>query len=287
MRLIELTKYAANCWSALIVGCTLWLTAATPLQAQAENSPLASETPPAGMLRFPAISADYIAFGYATQLWIVPREGGVAKPVAFPRGSALQAAFSPDGQWIAFIANYDGQRDIYAIPVQGGVPRRLTTHPGGKNLHTWTRCGSGVVYSTSAFAGSGRVSELYIAPLEPGLPQRMPVAYGVNATFSPDGDSIAFMTHTRDFRTWKRYRGGMATDIWTLNLETSESARITDWEGTDTLPMWQGDNIYYLSDEGSPYRLNVWRFNVTTGERSQILFSPSNDVRFPFIGTRT
>lgn len=246
-----------------------------------------TQRPPAGMLRHPAISAEYIAFGYATQLWIAPRDGGIARPVASPAGSALFPAFSPDGRHIAFLANYDGQRDIHVIPTEGGVPRRLTTHPGQKHIHGWSRDGESVVYSTTFFSGNGRYAELFKVAATGGTPEKLPVPYGVNATFSPDGREMAYMPHSRDFRTWKRYAGGRASNLWIFHLEDHTSEQITTWEGTDTLPMWHGDAVYFLSDKDEPWRLNIWRLDRTTGARERITDFAQHDVRFPSLGPGT
>jgi tricorn protease len=242
------------------------------------------ERPPAGMLRFPAIGPEYIAFSYATQLWIVPREGGEARAVAFPEASVVTPAFSPDGSQLAFVTNFDGQRDIFVMPTEGGVPRRVTTHPGDKRLSGWTPDGTHLVYSTSFFTGQNRAPELYKVPATGGQPVKLPVPYGENASFSADGRRMAYMPHARDLATWKRYAGGQAPHIWIFDLETFASQQITHWEGTDTFPMWHGDAIYYLSDEDPPWRLNIWRFDVATGERERLTHFAEHDVRFPSLG---
>ncbi len=257
------------------------LFAATPHFAHADED---TQRPPAGMLRYPAVSADFIAFGYATQLWIVPREGGLARPVAAPAGPVLFPAFSPDGTQIAFVANYDGQRDIHVIPTEGGIPRRLTTHPGSKQIHGWTPDGEYIVYSTNFFSGNHRFEQLFKVPRRGGTPEKFPVPYGVNASLSPDGRQMAYMLHSRDFRTWKRYAGGRASNIWIFDLEDHSSERITDWAGTDTLPMWHEDSVYFLSDKAEPWRLNLWRHDRNTGAREPITNFTQHDVRFPSLG---
>ena len=95
---------------------------------------------------------------------------------------------------------------------------------------------------------------------------------------------MAFTPYSRDTRTWKRYRGGMASDIWLFHLEKKTSQRITDWEGTDTLPMWHGQTVYYLSDAGKQQRLNIWAYDTATGARRQITEFSQYDVKWPSIG---
>ncbi|MHC4099726.1 MAG: hypothetical protein ACYSW1_02420, partial [Planctomycetota bacterium] len=111
--------------AALTVPC---LTSASAAQIQ----------PHPGMLRYPDVSKTHIVFAYANDLWLVPRDGGLASPLASPPGGEGFPKFSPDGQTIAFIGNYEGGRDLYAIPAAGGVPVRVTHHPFGEMLCGWT-----------------------------------------------------------------------------------------------------------------------------------------------------
>jgi len=239
--------------------------------------------PHGGMLRFPDVSASQIVFLYANDLWLVPRTGGTAVPLAGPPGAELLPRFSPDGKSIAFIGNYEGNRDLYVIPTDGGVATRVTYHPAIELLCDWSPDGR-LVYSTNGFAGLQRQYQLYSTSAAGGLPTKLPVPYGANAAISPDGQWLAYTPHTIDFRTWKRYRGGMATDIWLFNLRTNESKRITDWEGTDTLPMWHGDTVYYLSDAGPEHRLNIWAYDTAGGKRDQLTMNKDWDVKWPAIG---
>jgi len=240
------------------------------------------QAPHAGMLRYPDVSADRVVFAYANDLWTVPRQGGQATPLASPPGAEMFPRFSPDGSAIVFQGNYEGDRDLYTLPVAGGVPQRLTHHPANETPTDWAE--SGIIYHMGGAAGLGRQQEIYRVGPEGGLPERLAVPYGANGALSPDGQWLAYTPNQRDFRTWKRYRGGMASDVWLFNIQTLESRRITDWEGTDTLPMWHGGTVYYLSDEGEQHRLNIWAYDVATSERAQLTDFADYDVKFPAIG---
>ena len=244
----------------------------------------AQTVPSAGMMRYPDVSKEHIVFSYADDLWVVSRDGGSASPLASPTGQELFPRFSPDGKSIAFVGNYDGGSDIYAIPTAGGVPDRLTYHPARETLCDWTPDGESVLYSTNGFSGLGRQYQLHTISLEEPLPTKLPVPYGTNGAISDDGRWLAYTPHSRDTRTWKRYRGGMASDIWLYNLKTNKSKQITDFEGTDSLPMWHGDNVYYLSDGGDEFRLNIWMYNTETGEQKQITEFKEFDCKWPSIG---
>src|SRR6185503_17435671 len=136
--------------------------------------------------------------------------------------------------------------------------------------------------------------QLYTVAAGGGLPTKLPVPYGGFGSINPDGTWLAYTPHTTDSRTWKRYRGGMATDVWLFNLKDKTSKKITDWEGTDTLPMWApagpdgkgGDSgtVYYLSDNGPEHRLNIWSYTLAGGKREQVTKYKDDDVRWPSVG---
>src|SRR5690606_11525858 len=135
-------------------------------------------------------------------------------------------------------------------------------------LNDWTQQGD-LLFYMSGLGGLTRQTQLFTIAPDGGEYDQLPVPYGAQGAVSADGKWLAYTPHTRDFRTWKRYRGGMATDIWLFNLETHESKQMTDWEGTDTLPMWAGDTVYYLSDGGPEHRLNLWSYDTGAGKRTQ------------------
>lgn len=239
--------------------------------------------PPAGMLRYPAISARQIAFVYANQLWLAPREGGTASPLAAPPGSAGSPRFSPDGKTVAFTASYDGNRDIYTLPIEGGVPFRVTHHPSGETLSGWTPDGR-IIFWAGGYEGAQRMPGIFTVAARGGLPAAEPVPYGMHGALSADGRWLAYIPYGTDFATWKRYRGGMSSDIWLFDLKEKKSKRMTDWDGTDSLPMWQGDTVYYLSDNGPEHKLNIWAFDTKAGKRRQVTRFKEADARWPSIG---
>jgi tricorn protease len=261
----------------LLAGAMIALTGAA-FTAHAQQT-----TPHAGMLRYPDVSRTHVVFSYANDIWVVPKTGGTATKLSSPAGPESLAKFSPDGQSIAFSGNYDGGRDLYTIPVVGGIPQRVTHHSGFEWLTDWTSGGE-LLFFQSGMAGSGRQTNILTVSPDGGLPVKLPVPYGANGSVSPDGQWLAYTPHSRDTRTWKRYRGGMATDIWLFNLETLESERITDWEGTDTIPMWSGSKVYYLSDNGAEHRLNIWSYDTSNGRRAQVTDFAEYDCKFPSVG---
>jgi tricorn protease len=236
------------------------------------------------MMRYPDISARHLVFTYADDLWLAPREGGLAVPLATPTGRETFGRFSPDGKTVAFVANYDGGVDLYTLPAVGGIPRRVTHHPSGEILCDWTPDGDKLLFSANGYSATPVLPEFFLVDADGGFPERLPIAYGEGGALSPDGKWLAYTPFNVDFRTWKRYRGGLASDIWLFNLETKESKRVTEWEGGDTAPMWQGETLYYLSDAGPAHRMNIWSLDPESGDREQITKFEEFDVKFPAIG---
>ncbi|MFH1748835.1 MAG: S41 family peptidase [Planctomycetota bacterium] len=262
--------------------CVLGLLAAVMTFMPFTDVARAEVRPHAGMLRYPDVSATHIVFVYANDIWIAPRAGGLAAPLANPAGVESFPRFSADGQTIAFVGNYDGNTDLYTIPMAGGIPIRVTHHPTGEHLCDWSPDGQ-LIFQAAGLAG---INTLQLFTVDPagGLPQQLPVPYGGNGAISPDGTWLAYTPEVRDSRTWKRYRGGRAADVWLFNLTNNISKQITEWEGTDSQPMWFGDRIYYLSDAGPAHRLNIWEYNTRTGRQRQITKFTEYDIKWPSIG---
>ncbi len=142
-------------------------------------------------------------------------------------------SLQPDGKTIAFVGNYDGNNDLYTISIDGGTATRVTYHPSNELLCDWTPDGK-LIYSSDCYSGLQRQAQLFVRAIHEPLPTKLAVPYGTNGAISPDGQWLAYTPHSHDYRTWKRYRGGMASDVWLFNLATNESNQITDFEGTDS-----------------------------------------------------
>ena len=239
--------------------------------------------PNAGMLRSPDISADSIVFVYANDLWTADRDGGMATPLASPQGVESHPRFSPNGDRILFSGNYDGGRDLYVVSSEGGNPERITHHPTGEGDCDWADDDT-VIFTAAGMAGLHRMPKIFTMDADGGLPEQLPVPYGAAGALDEDGTWLAYTPNNRDSRTWKRYRGGMASDIWLLNLKTKKSRRVTDWEGTDTRPMWHDGDLYYLSDRGKAHRMNLWKYDVKSKKHSQITKFKDLDVKWPSMG---
>lgn len=240
----------------------------------------------ARMFRQPAVSATHIAFVYAGDIWVVPRQGGVALRLSSPRGEEQFPRFSPDGSRIAFSANYDGNTDVYVVPTLGGDPVRLTHHPMEDRLVGWHPDGRRVLVASSRESGRQRYNQFFLVPVGGGLPEKLPVPYGEFGAFSGDGRQFAYMPMSQDFRTWKRYRGGWAPDIWLFDLETLASRNLTHNEAVDGQPMWHGSTLYFLSDRDPHQRQNIWALDPKGGAPRQVTHFTDFDITFPSVGPR-
>ena len=238
----------------------------------------------ARLFRYPDVSKSQIVFAYGGDLWIVDKTGGQAVKLSSPPGSETFPRFSPDGSTIAFSGNYDGNTDIYTIENTGGIPQRITHHGMSERVQGWYPDGKSILFTSSSESGKQRFSQFYKVGAEGGLPEKLPVAYGEFGSLSKSGDKLAFTDRSRIFRTWKRYRGGTAADVWIFDLETLESKNVTDNTANDELPMWCGDKIYYVSDAGTNERFNIWSYDTKSGENKQVTDFVDDDVHFPSHG---
>ena len=238
----------------------------------------------ARILRYPDVSETHITFVYAGDIWVVPKEGGTASRLSSPAGEETFPRFSPDGSHIAFSGNYDGNTDIYVIPSMGGTAKRITHHPMNDRVLGWHPDGDKILYVSSRESGRQRFNQFYTAPSNGGLPEKLPVPYGEFGMFSSDGSHLAYMPQARDFRTWKRYRGGSAPDIWLFNLETLDSENVTANPANDSQPMLHGETLYFMSDRGPNSRHNIWAYDMQSKQTRQVTQFDDFDIHFSAIG---
>ncbi|MBD3869498.1 MAG: PD40 domain-containing protein [Acidobacteria bacterium] len=221
----------------------------------------------ARLLQTPSVSQDLVAFGYAGDVWVAPRDGGEARRLATGPGGEIDPHFSPDGSMVAFSGEYDGNVDVYVVPIEGGEPSRLTWHPGADNVRGWTLDGKAVLF------GSGRINaprdqpRFFSVGLDGGMPQALPLHRIEDGRLSPDGKRLAYQVVSPWDSGWRNYRGGQANPIRIIDLKTLEVEKLP-WEGSNDLsPVWLGDTIFFLSDRD--FAMNIWSFNTATGSLAQ------------------
>jgi tricorn protease len=237
----------------------------------------------ARMIQQPAVSERHIAFSYAGDIWIVPKEGGIAHRLTSAPGQETFPRFSPDGNHVAFTGNYDGNTDVYVIPTKGGDPLRITHHPAADRSVDWYPDGRSLLFASARESGVQRFNQFYKVAREGGMPEKLPLAYAEYGSISPDGKKIAFQTVVAP-DTWKRYRGGNTPVIWTLDFETLEAAQVDPAGANDSFPMWNGNRIYFLSDRDPNMRGNIWMFDPENRTSRQITRFETVDVHHPSMG---
>jgi tricorn protease len=248
----------------------------------------------ARLLRFPAISGDKIVFSCGGDLYTVSSDGGIARKLTSHKGYEMFPRFSPDGKFIAFTAQYDGNSEVYLMPGEGGVPRRLTytalltrdevsDRMGPNNIvMCWKPDGKSITYRSRKLAFNDFKGMLFNVPVKGGLSEELPLSVAGFCSYSPDGKKLAFNKIFREFRTWKYYKGGMTDDIWIYDFETKKTENITNNERQDIIPMWIGREIYYLSDRDRI--MNMFVYNLDTKETKKVTDFALYDIKFPSAG---
>jgi tricorn protease len=250
------------------------------------NNLIAQEENLSRLLRFPDIYKDKIAFVYAGDIWIVESNGGTARRLTSHKGMELFPKFSPDGEWIAFSAEYSGNRQVYVISVDGGTPKQLTYYndvgpmpPRGGfdyRILDWTPDGKNVLFRANRLPWGVRMGKYFTVSVEGGFEKPLQIPEGGGGMLSPDGTKMVYTPIDREWRTWKRYRGGRAQNVWIYNLINNTSEKITDDIGTENQPVWVGNSIYYSSDETGT--LNLTAYNLSSKQKSPVTNFTNYDV---------
>jgi len=249
----------------------------------------------ARLLRFPSIYGNQLVFTYAGDIYTVDATGGMARKLTNHVGYEMFARFSPDGKTIAFTGQYDGNTEVYTMPSQGGIPKRITytatlgrddiaDRMGPNNIvFGWKPDGKSILFRSRRISYNDFNGQLYAVNIDGSLPEQLTVPRTGFCSFSPDGQKMAYNRIFREFRTWKRYRGGMADDVWIYDFKTNKIENITSNTAQDIIPMWHGNKIYYISDKETS-RFNLFSYDLTTKETKRLTDYKDFDIKFPSIG---
>lgn len=249
--------------------------------AAAQDVPAAAYS----FVRYADVSQTSLVFTYAGDLWISTRDGSQPRRLTVQAGEKRNPRFSPDGRFVAYTLTEEGRRgDIYVIPTEGGSSRRITYHSADEVMLDWTADGRQILFASDEESERNRYHQLYLVDREGGLPRKLPPPYAESAALSSDGATL-FFTTSPDFQeeAWKRYRGGRAPDIWRMDLKTRDAVQIAPNDAPDSMPMLDGDTLYFLSERGPDQRSNIFAWRQGEEPR-QITHFTDADIRFPAIG---
>lgn len=267
---------ASSCFAVLITAF-LFAAFAPPSFAQTK------------LLRFPDVHGDKVVFTYGGDLWTASSSGGLATRLTSHPGLEVFAKFSPDGNWIAFTGQYDGDEQVYVIPATGGVPRQLTFYPArgpltprwgyDNQVYGWTPDGKSVIFRSGREYFDLGDSRLYTVPVAGGMPEALPMPKSGAGDLSPDASKAVYSPLFRDFRTWKRYEGGWAQQLYIFDLKSHAAEKITEGVRSHRDPMWVGSKIYYSSDADGT--LNLYSYDPASKKTEELTHSIQWDVRWP------
>lgn len=241
------------------------------------------------LLRFPHIHGERIVFSYGGDLWTAAASGGGATRLTTHPGLELFAKFSPDGNWIAFTGQYDGDEQVYFVPSHGGSPRQLTFYPAGaprterwgydNQVYGWTPDGSRILFRGGRTSWTLGQTRLYTVSPAGGSAVPLPMPLAGSGAYSPDGTKIVYSKVFRDFRPEKRYSGGQANYLAIFDFASNSAKQISRGPRAERDAMWIGGKIYYNSDKDGTF--NLYSYDVATGASSQLTHSTTWDVRWP------
>ncbi len=246
------------------------------------------------LMRFPAIHGNQVIFTYAGDLYTVDRTGGIARKLTSDEnGYEMFARFSPDGKNIAFTGQYDGNTEVYLMPAEGGIPKRLTytatlgrddisDRMGPNNIVMTWKDDENIVFRSRKQTFNDFKGQLFLASINGGMAQELPLPCGGFCSYSPDKSKLAYNRVFREFRTWKYYKGGMADDIWIYDFKTRQTEQVTRNIFQDMFPMWSGDKIYFLSERERP--TNLYCYDLKTKETKKVTDFKEFDIKFPSLG---
>lgn len=241
------------------------------------------------LLRFPDIHGERVAFTYGGDIWTVAANGGSAIRLTAHPGMEVFAKFSPDGKWIAFTGQYDGDEQVYVIPATGGVPRQLTFYPAkgpltprwgwDNQVYGWSKDGTHIFFKSLRDSWTLPVARLYSVSVDGGPAEPLPMPEAGSGDYSPDGAQMVYSPQSRDFRPEKRYGGGQANKLYIFDLKTNAAKPITEGPRATRDAMWIGDTVYYNSDRDGHF--NLYAYNTKSGKTSQVTQNKQWDIRWP------
>lgn len=200
-----------------------------------------------GYYREPTLWQDTVVFVAEDDLWTVSLSGGISRRLTTGVGAATSPHFSPDGQWIAFTGTEEGCQEVYLMPAQGGLVRRLTFLDESAHVVGWDLEGY-ILFSSTHTSPFGRFRSLFRISREGGTPEEIPVGPCNFLSYGPQKEQRVLQRHGYGYLSWKRYRGGTAGELWIDTAGKGEFQKLLPLTSNTLRPLWIQDRIYFLSD---------------------------------------
>jgi tricorn protease len=235
----------------------------------------------ARLVRYPHYNQGRVTFSYLGDVWVANEDGSNIQRLTVNRARDVYPRFSPDGKWIAFSSDRNGNLDVYLIPSTGGTVKQLTFHSADDTVLNWTPDGTRILFSSNR--GEDFMPKLYTVSVEGGMPVSAGVDMGVSGSYSPDGRRLAYNQKAQTY--WRKYyRGAYQSDVMVADISDKKFTNLTDFDGLDSWPMWARDgNIYFVSDRDGQGLTNIWRVSESGGKADRVTSFKEGDVRFPAI----
>ncbi|HKY03270.1 MAG TPA: biopolymer transporter Tol, partial [Blastocatellia bacterium] len=233
----------------------------------------------ARLARYPHYHQGRIVFTYLADIWTADENGQNVQRITAHKARDVYPRFSPDGRWIAFSSDREGNLDLFIISTEGGTARQLTFHSADDTLLDWSPDSRSLLFSSNR--GEDFMPRLYTVPVEGGIERSAASDMGVYASYSPDGRRVALNRKSQAY--WRKfYRGSFQSDVTVMDTASKKFTDLTDFEGMDSWPMWGSDGyIYFVSDREPNGQTNIWRVSEQGGKAERVTSFKSGDVRWP------
>lgn len=230
-------------------------------------------------MRYPAIYGDTVVFTYAGDLWVANKDGQFARRLTSHPNIEARARISPDGKWIAFTASYDGNPDVYVLPIEGGEPKRLTFEPDSDNVIGWTPDGK-IMYGSTYGSYTNRQQRLWMISPQGGLPQRTVITEIYDGTMAKDGHTLYYQRANSSVFNWRHYRGGTQGRVSVFDLSNNSYRELPAQREQNYAPMIVGQTVYFLSDRKLG-TLNLYSSDINGNNVKQLTSFSDADIKWP------
>jgi Tol biopolymer transport system component len=236
-----------------------------------------------GMLRA-AMSPDATRLAYArgqrvANVWRVPiLEDRVAtwsdaEQLTFDQAFAEFLDVSRDGSELVFDSDRSGNPDLWAMPLNGGAMRQITTDPTPDWAPRWSPQGDTLGF----YSYRSGTRDIWTLPGEGGPARRITTdeASDLVPTWSADGQSIAF-TSLR----------GTSPDIWVQAIDGGPARPLVEHPAIERRPDWSPDGQWVAFVSNRDGLLQLWRVPATGGEPERLTDGPAYYARWAPSGDR-